>query len=112
MISIKPIAPEVLPLLAEEAGLRSQDGLRGLIASDGEHSAGTVFYKSCEPVKILALTAADSGIADGLCRTALYPLYEGGAREFELCCRPAVPLPPCYPVSGRGKLAALFGKNC
>ena len=112
MISIKSIAPEILPFLAEEAGLRFQDGLRGMIASDGEHTVGSVFYKNGEPVKILALTAADRGIAAGLCRAALFPLYEGGTREFELCCRPAVPLPPCYPVSGRGKLAALFGKNC
>ncbi len=111
MITIKPIAPGVLPLLWESRDIPLEE-LAGYIASDGTQTLGTLFLRVGDPALILSLTAADAAVADGLLRAALYPLYESGARAYAFAGEISALLPPCYPREGRGSLQRLFLKNC
>lgn len=112
MITIMPIQPDILQILAEELDLTAEGPVWGYITSDGKDMLGYVIVEKQEPVRIIALQAADAAIADGLLRRSLFPFYEEGSLGYTFACEFPLPLPMAYTRRGTGSLAALFGGSC
>ena len=79
MISILPIQPDILQMMAEDTGLTAEGPVWGYFAAEGTKMLGYVVVEKAEPVRIIALQCEDFVIADGLLRRALHPFYEEGA---------------------------------
>lgn len=107
MIQILPVASAALPDFCREHGLESVP-LRAYTAEDGEASLGWCAVREGEPCLILGAAADDAGIADGLLRAALFPLYRRGSQSYRFCAVPDCPLPGRYVTDGAGSLAELF----
>ena len=82
MIQILPGPAERLPTFCREKGLQSPAPLRGYTACQGDCSLGWCLVAQGEPCLVLGVEAEDSLLADGLLRAALFPLDEGGARQY------------------------------
>ena len=76
MISILPIQPDILQMMAEDTGLTAEGPVWGYFAAEGTKMLGYVVVERAEPVRIIALQCEDFVIADGLLRRALHPFYE------------------------------------
>ena len=83
MISILPIQPDILQMMAEDTGLTAEGPVWGYFAAEGTKMLGYVVVERAEPVRIIALQCEDFVIADGLLRRALQ----------ELPCQTPEPLP-------------------
>ena len=96
MISILPIQPDILQMMAEDTGLTAEGPVWGYFAAEGTKMLGYVVVERAEPVRIIALQCEDFVIADGLLRRALHPFYEEGSKgyTFAKCpCRCRWPIP-------------------
>lgn len=71
MISILPIQPDILQMMAEDTGLTAEGPVWGYFAAEGTKMLGYVVVERAEPVRIIALQCEDFVIADGLLRRAL-----------------------------------------
>ena len=92
MISILPIQPDILQMMAEDTGLTAEGPVWGYFAAEGTKMLGYVVVERAEPVRIIALQCEDFVIADGLLRRALYPFYEEGSRGYTFACEVPMPL--------------------
>jgi len=110
MIEILPIRAEQLPGFCREKGIVPPEGaaLRGCAVRQGETSLGWCLAAAGEPCLILGVEAEDSQLADGLLRAALFPLYEGGRRQYRFASPPSLALPERYVTAGPGELSKLF----
>lgn len=108
MIQILPVPGEELTAFCK-AHLPGRSGpVRAYTACQGKEPLGWCAAAPGEPCVILGVEAEDALLADGLLRAALFPLYEGGARQYRFSAPPPIPLPERYVTSGAGELAALF----
>ena len=102
MISILPIQPDILQMMAEDTGLTAEGPVWGYFAAEGTKMLGYVVVEKAEPVRIIALQCEDFVIADGLLRRALHPFYEEGSKGYTFA----------YTRRGAGSLEALFAGKC
>ncbi len=86
MISILPIQPDILQMMAEDTGLTAEGPVWGYFAAEGTKMLGYVVVEKAEPVRIIALQCEDFVIADGLLRRALHPFYEEGSKGYTFAC--------------------------
>ena len=86
MISILPIQPDILQMMAEDTGLTAEGPVWGYFAAEGTKMLGYVVVERAEPVRIIALQCEDFVIADGLLRRALHPFYEEGSKGYTFAC--------------------------
>ena len=91
MISILPIQPDILQMMAEDTGLTAEGPVWGYFAAEGTKMLGYVVVEKAEPVRIIALQCEDFVIADGMLRRALHPFYEEGSKGYTFACE--VPTP-------------------
>lgn len=112
MISILPIQPDILQMMAEDTGLTAEGPVWGYFAAEGTKMLGYVVVERAEPVRIIALHCEDFVIADGLLRRALHPFYEEGSKGYTFACEVPMPLPMAYTRRGAGSLEALFAGKC
>lgn len=96
MISILPIQPDILQMMAEDTGLTAEGPVWGYFAAEGTKMLGYVVVERAEPVRIIALQCEDFVIADGLLRRALHPFYEEGSKGYTFACEVPMPLPMAY----------------
>lgn len=96
MISILPIQPDILQMMAEDTGLTAEGPVWGYFAAEGTKMLGYVVVEKAEPVRIIALQCEDFVIADGLLRRALHPFYEEGSKGYTFACEVPMPLPMAY----------------
>lgn len=96
MISILPIQPDILQMMAEDTGLTAEGPVWGYFAAEGTKMLGYVVVEKAEPVRIIALQCEDFVIADGLLRRALHPFYEEGSKDYAFACEVPMPLPMAY----------------
>ena len=106
MISILPIQPDILQMMAEDTGLTAEGPVWGYFAAEGTKMLGYVVVEKAEPVRIIALQCEDFVIADGLLRRALHPFYEEGSKGYTFACEVPMPLPMAYTRRGAGSLEA------
>ena len=106
MISILPIQPDILQMMAEDTGLTAEGPVWGYFAAEGTKMLGYVVVERAEPVRIIALQCEDFVIADGLLRRALHPFYEEGSKGYTFACEVPMPLPMAYTRRGAGSLEA------
>ena len=104
MISILPIQPDILQMMAEDTGLTAEGPVWGYFAAEGTKMLGYVVVERAEPVRIIALQCEDFVIADGLLRRALHPFYEEGSKGYTFACEVPMPLPMAYTRRGAGSL--------
>ena len=104
MISILPIQPDILQMMAEDTGLTAEGPVWGYFAAEGTKMLGYVVVEKAEPVRIIALQCEDFVIADGLLRRALHPFYEEGSKGYTFACEVPMPLPMAYTRRGAGSL--------
>ena len=112
MIQILPVPAVRLPAFCREKGRQSPAPLRGYTACQGDCSLGWCLGAQGEPCLVLGVEAEDSLLADGLLRAALFPLYEGGTRQYRFAAPAAAPLPERYVTAGCGELSELFAPCC
>ena len=127
MISILPIQPDILQMMAEDTGLTAEGPVWGYFAAEGTKMLGYVVVEKAEPVRIIALQCEDFVIADGLLRRALHPFYEEGSKGYTFACEVPMPFrrrrteavgrrsvhrPHSAGYRGAGSLEALFAGKC
>lgn len=97
MISILPIQPDILQMMAEDTGLTAEGPVWGYFAAEGTKMLGYVVVEKAEPVRIIALQCEDFVIADGCCAGRCIPFTRRAARAIPLrakCpCRCRWPIP-------------------
>ena len=101
MISILPIQPDILQMMAEDTGLTAEGPVWGYFAAEGTKMLGYVVVERAEPVRIIVLQCEDFVIADGLLRRALHPFYEEGSKGYTFACEVPMPLPMAYTTGER-----------
>lgn len=89
MISILPIQPDILQMMAEDTGLTAEGPVWGYFAAEGTKMLGYVVVEKAEPGA--HHSAAMRGLCD--CRWAAAPgaasLLRGGQQGLYLCVRSA-----------------------
>lgn len=108
MIQLLPVPPAELPAFCRLRNLPDTAPVAACTAVQGDTLLGWCAVARQEPCLILGLEAEDAALADGLLRAALFPLYQGGAREYRFAVPPPLPLPERYAAAGPGELAQLF----
>ncbi len=108
MIQMLPVPPERLPDFCREHLPGHTGPVRAYTACQGTVPLGWCAVGPGEPCPILGVEAEDPFLADGLLRAALFPLYEGGAKQYRFLAPPPLKLPDRYVTAGTGALAELF----